>query len=55
MGYAVLLVTNTVALKELKRIIQGLEVPILDRKWKTIDLDFVGKYEIAKELENKVM
>ena len=54
-GYAVLLVTNTVALKELKRVIQKLRVPILNRKWEIIDLDFIGKYEKARELEIKVI
>lgn len=42
-GYAVLNITNSEYLKELKRKVIKLNIPILPRKWNIIDLSFVSK------------
>lgn len=54
-GYAVLTITNTEYLKELKRNILSLNIPIMPRKWDIIDLNFVSKYVSANELKEKVI
>lgn len=53
-GYAVLNITNTKILKKLKQDALLLNIPILNRKWDKIDLNFISKYEIANDLKIKV-
>jgi len=44
-GYALFSIGDSRKLKQLKRVILQLNLPILERKWKIIDLNFIGKYE----------
>ncbi len=53
-GYAVLTITNTKYLKELKRKILDLNLPILNRKRDIIDLSFTSKYVKANQTKQKV-
>lgn len=53
-GYAVLNITNTKLLKQLKLKVLSLNLPLLTRKWDRIDLNFRSKYEIAEELRQNV-
>lgn len=46
--YATLCVGDSVLLKKLKRIILNLDLPIMQRKWDIIDLNFISKDENAK-------
>lgn len=54
-GYAMLTITNTEYLKELKRNILSLNIPIMSRKWDIVDLNFISKYVTANELKEKVI
>jgi len=54
-GYAVLCLSNSILLKRLKRKALDLGLPILERKWNNIDLNFVGRKEIAHERRNTVV
>lgn len=54
-GYAVLSITNSEYLKNLKRRILSLNIPIMTRKWDVIDLNFISKYVTAKNLREKVI
>lgn len=54
-GYAVLTITNTKYLQNLKRKIISLDIPIMSRKWDIIDMNFVSKYTKAEELHKKVI
>lgn len=54
-GYAVLTITNSEILKNLKSKILGLNLPILSRKWDIIDMNFVSKYVTAEILRNRVI
>lgn len=46
-GYAQINFGNTLTLKRLKIEVLKLKLPILERKWGKIDLNFVSKYELA--------
>jgi hypothetical protein len=54
-GYAQLSITNTVVLKNLKRKVMALELPVMSRKWDVIDLDYIGKYEEAALIRKQVL
>lgn len=54
-GYAVLTITNTKYLQNLKNKITSLDIPIMNRKWDIIDMNFISKYTKAEELRNKVV
>lgn len=54
-GYAELTITNTKDLQNLKKKIISYNIPILERKWDIIDLNFVSKYTKAEELRLKVL
>lgn len=54
-GYAQLSITNTKVLQELKKRILSYNLPLLERKWDIIDMDFVSKYTTAENLRNKVI
>lgn len=54
-GYAELIITNTVPLQKLKEKVVSLNLPILNRKWDKIDLNFVSKYTKANEDRQKVI
>lgn len=54
-GYALLTISNTEKLKQLKSKILSLNIPILSRKWDVIDLNYTSKYVTASELREKVM
>ena len=54
-GYAVLTITNTKYLQNLKNRITSLNIPIMNRKWDIIDMNFISKYTKAEELRNKVV
>ena len=54
-GYAELTITNTKDLQNLKKKIISYNIPILERKWDIIDLNFVSKYTKAEILRLKVL
>ena len=54
-GYAVLTITNTKYLQNLKEKITSLNIPIMSRNWDIIDMNFVSKYTKADELRNKII
>lgn len=54
-GYAHLSITNTVVLKNLKRKILLLKIPIMERKWNIINLEYVGRNEKSNILKNEVL
>ena len=54
-GYAELVITNTQKLQELKKTVLKYDIPLLQRKWDIINLDFVSKYTKAEELRIKVL
>lgn len=54
-GYALLTISNTEKLKQLKSKILSLNIPILSRKWNVIDLNYTSKYVAASELREKVI
>lgn len=54
-GYAILIISNSEELKELKRKVMNLNIPILSRKWDIIDLNFTSKYVSSQELRKKVI
>lgn len=63
-GYAVTCISNTITCKELKKFAIKNNLPVMKRKWDKVDLNFIGKQELAKErvkivrrmlLENKTM
>jgi len=47
-GYATLNLCNSILLKYLKNKINELHLPILDRKWSLIDLNYISRVEQAK-------
>ena len=56
-GYAVLTITNSEYLKKLKKQLLQLNLPLLNRKWDIIDLNYTSKYvqsNINKELVMKL-
>jgi hypothetical protein len=48
-GYAYFCISDTVILKELKRSIELLNIPILKRKWDIIDYNYQGRSEKASK------
>ena len=44
-GYAIFNISNTEELKNFKRSIESLDLPLMYRKWDIIDYNFVSKYE----------
>lgn len=54
-GYAVLTITNTKYLQNLKEQITSFNIPIMTRKWDIIDMNYVSKYTKAEKLRNKVI
>lgn len=54
-GYALLSISNTVVLKNLKRKVKNLKIPLLNRKWNIIDMEYVGKYEDSQQIKKKVL
>lgn len=53
-GYAELQITNTLPLQEFKRKVLALNLPLMNRKWEIIDLNYTSKLTKAKETKNKV-
>lgn len=47
-GYVLFTITNTATLKELKRSVLKLHIPILQRKWNVVDFNFVGRNEVSE-------
>jgi hypothetical protein len=47
-GYACWAITNTPTLRFLKKKTLELKIPVIDRKWRNIDQDFVSREEIAR-------
>lgn len=47
-GYSTLAITNTVFLKSLKVASLKLNIPLLSRKWDKINLDYIGRNELAE-------
>lgn len=54
-GYAIMAITNTSLLQDLKEKLLALNIPLMKRKWDIIDLKFVSKYTKAKILNNKIV
>jgi len=54
-GYAELTVTNTVILKNLKKKILNLKLPIMNRKWEIIDLNYISRNENAEYIKKQVI
>lgn len=53
-GYAEFHVTKNSNLKKLKNFAIENNLPILERKWNNIDVNYISKYELAIERKNKV-
>lgn len=53
-GYAFLSLTKNKEIIELKKNAQKLKLPILERKWSKIDLDFISKQDVAIERRKNV-
>ncbi len=54
-GYAKVRIANSICLKSLKRKIIKLKLPVLQRKWNRIDLNFTGKYEKSTINNHKII
>ena len=54
-GYAQLVITNTKTLQIFKARILQYNLPLLERKWNIIDMNFVSAYTTAENLRNKVI
>jgi len=54
-GYAQLSFTKNLLNNNLKKYGISLNIPLLDRKWNNIDLNFVSKYDKAIDIRNKVI
>ena len=54
-GYAELIISNTELLKQLKINIIKLNIPIMDRKWNNIDLNFTSRRILADRLKKTVL
>lgn len=48
-GYAALICSNTKVMKKLKEEVLVLNLPLLERKWRKIDLNYKGRVELAEE------
>jgi hypothetical protein len=53
-GYATLDINNTINCKEIKKIVITYNLPILERKWSEIDLNFIGRNELANRRLNEI-
>ena len=53
-GYAEFHVTKTSNLKKLKKFAIKNNLPILERKWNNVDVNYVSKYDLAIERKNKI-
>ena len=54
-GYAELTISNTKILQDFKTKILSYNLPLLNRKWDIINMNFVSKYTKAEELRNQVI
>lgn len=54
-GYARLIISNSEVLKNLKKRILSYNIPIMNRKWDIIDLNFVTRNIRAEELKSNVL
>lgn len=52
-GYSYLCIADNTILREFKKKIIELKLPILDRKWDKIDLSKISQYETAKNWQEK--
>lgn len=48
-GYAEVSICDSIYLKEMKRRVLKLGLPVLSRKWNVIDLDYIGRNELGKQ------
>lgn len=53
-GYAEFHVTKTSNLKKLKKFAIENNLPILERKWNNIDMNYISRCDLANERKNKV-
>lgn len=54
-GYVCLNITNSIILKQFKQKALDLDLPIMNRKWDKIDLNFIGRQEQGKINSNDVL
>jgi hypothetical protein len=48
-GYSLLTCGNSIILKDLKRELLKLNLPLMNRKWDKINLDFISRQELSKD------
>lgn len=53
-GYAEFHVTKTFNLKKLKKFAIKNNLPILERKWNNVDINYFSRYDLAIERKNKI-
>lgn len=54
-GYAILLISNSEILKNLKKRIESYNLPIMKRKWDIIDYNYQSSVKKSNELKNLVL
>lgn len=54
-GYAQLTITNTVVLKNLKKKLLDLKIPLMNRKWDIIDFNYISRNENAELTKKQVL
>ena len=53
--YSEIIIYNTKIIQDLKNKILSYNLPLLNRKWDIINMNFVSKYTKAEELRNQVI
>lgn len=53
-GYAQLVCSNTSLIKKFKKRVIKLNLPLLERKWDIIDLNYINRNELSKSKVKKV-
>lgn len=54
-GYSTLSISNSITLKNLKRDVERLKIPIMKRKWDIIDYNFIGRNELADIRKHQII
>lgn len=54
-GYAQFTITNSIIVKWLKRTIVSLNLPVMSRKWKKIDMNLIGRIERCENRTSLVL
>jgi len=54
-GYARFNISNFSLIKEIKKSIEGFNLPLLERKWSKIDTNLLNRYELAELTKQKVL